>query len=433
MVRSSSWIAFGLVSAACAFEAHAQFVTDRIYVADYQNHRVFEVDPANWTVSEFKPQGSGPIYCTTVAWTPQDTLYVSDPFNSKVWEYDSSGSGKVLWDSAKQGIHAPHGANGYAWAANGDLYFANTGAQQVLHFPAAGGGPFVFADGTDGLRSPCSLAFDASGRLFVSERDSGKLFVFDTAGNATQFDQILGSNGNDSIVRRGDCDLYVADKKGRIHRYPGGDATLRVELVDLSALGIGRAALQWDRFHDRLYYVSNAHDGFLVVDPETGTWQDVAPGAFGVNLPVDLNSITVVGERCGPNFRPYLTGKAGTGGVVPTLNGTGSATLGGNLTLEVRDFVGGTFGLLVFDLNPDSTRMFGGDFGVFVGAATGIVPLTLPGVSGLAGAGDLDFDDTIPNDPAFECVHFYAQVVAVDPGASRGLSLSNALDLFIGH
>lgn len=61
----------------------------------------------------------------------------------------------------------------------------------------------------------------------MTNRDDNDIFVFVTAGNATKFDDVPGTTDVNTIVCRGESDLYVADITGKIRRYPGADAARR--------------------------------------------------------------------------------------------------------------------------------------------------------------------------------------------------------------
>jgi hypothetical protein len=68
---------------------------------------------------------------------------------------------------------------------------------------------------------------------------------------------------------------------------------------------------------------------------------------------------------------------------------------------------------------------------VSFGAPYFFATMTLPGGSGVPGAGDLDLVTTLPGDPALRWLHIYLQEFAEDPAAVQEVSMSNALDLFM--
>jgi hypothetical protein len=128
-----------------------------------------------------------------------------------------------------------------------------------------------------------------------------------------------------------------------------------------------------------------------------------------------------------PFHRSVGTGLAGTGGVTPTMAAVGSATLGSNLTLEVRDFVGGASSFLVVGSAAAETALFGGTLYVDLAAPFRLLPMVLPGTPGVAGDGDLDYMGTIVNHPSLDCLMVHLQAVAGDAAAPSGLSMSNGV------
>src|SRR3954469_2257668 len=66
------------------------------------------------------------------------------------------------------------------------LLVSNLNSNTILSFDLAGN-PTLFADGSDGLLMPDSLALDANGDLFVANRGAGNILRFDRTGNATVF------------------------------------------------------------------------------------------------------------------------------------------------------------------------------------------------------------------------------------------------------
>jgi hypothetical protein len=69
---------------------------------------------------------------------------------------------------------------------------------------------------------------------------------------------------------------------------------------------------------------------------------------------------------------------------------------------------------------------------VSFGAPFFFLTITLPGGVGVPGDGDLDLAATLPNNLDLRCLHIYMQWFASDAAAALGVSMSNALDMFIG-
>ena len=131
-------------------------------------------------------------------------------------------------------------------------------------------------------------------------------------------------------------------------------------------------------------------------------------------------------------FLPYGVGLAGSNGLAPQITGTGSATLGSDVSLEITDGPVGAGGVLLIGASGGkaSTPLFLGQGELLVTPAWQ-VPVVLDDLSP-TGAGALSIAVTIPDYAAFLGVDLYFQVALVDPGAPFGLALSNGLELWIG-
>ena len=120
---------------------------------------------------------------------------------------------------------------------------------------------------------------------------------------------------------------------------------------------------------------------------------------------------------------PYGNATAGTGGIAPKLAGNGSATLGSTVTFDTSLGLASAPGALLLGVTKTATPLVGGTLLVvpvlsvpigLTGAGTLSIPLALPAATGYVGA-NLDF-----------------QEVFLDAGAIGGVSMSNAVELWIG-
>jgi len=187
-------------------------------------------------------------------------------------------------------------------------------------------------------------------------------------------------------------------------------------------------------------------DGTSFVESEKLLASDGADGdKFGVRVDTDGDAVAVgafadddLGDGSGsaysflpPAVDPYGAGLAGAGGLVPSLDATGTAAAGGSITLQIRDFVGGALTILLVNLAPASLPAFGGTVLVDVGSGLAIWPMVLPGVQGAPGDGDLDLTETVPDELA--CVSVYLQQLGSDAAAIRGVSMTNGLEIHFGE
>lgn len=130
-------------------------------------------------------------------------------------------------------------------------------------------------------------------------------------------------------------------------------------------------------------------------------------------------------------IRQYGAGKPGTGGVVPLIGASGPLHAGVTAALHVRRARGGALAFLCVGLaetalagtpNPALT--------LYTFPWIQIVPLSLGGAAGVAGAGALDLP--FPVAPTFAGVKVFDQLLVVDPAATGGITFTNGLELHFG-
>ena len=128
------------------------------------------------------------------------------------------------------------------------------------------------------------------------------------------------------------------------------------------------------------------------------------------------------------HFTPYGTGLAGSGGLVPDLSGTDGPS-DGQYTISFAQGLGGAFGLLIYGFAPANLPFFGGSLLVDISTGFNYVPVSLSGPAGVPGAGALDINGVDVRD--YLGISFFMQGAFFDPGAVRGVSLSNGLEMAV--
>lgn len=121
-------------------------------------------------------------------------------------------------------------------------------------------------------------------------------------------------------------------------------------------------------------------------------------------------------------FTPYGSGCAGTGGIVPTIGGSGDPSPGGSVAIQADGGLANGLGLLFLAFNPDKYQVSGCD--VLIGAFAP-TPFLVP--FDAAGSGSLvaTIPASIPTGTAF-----FLQLASIDAGAANGMwALSNGLEL----
>jgi hypothetical protein len=123
-------------------------------------------------------------------------------------------------------------------------------------------------------------------------------------------------------------------------------------------------------------------------------------------------------------------GTAGSGGVVPTLQGRGLPGLGRTFDLEVAGCVGGAQGLVAAGFGPAVDLPLGGAR-LYVGQPMASLPFVAGGAVGQPGAGGARLTIAVPNTPAVVGVRLLSQAFVVDGGAGFGFAASAARETWI--
>jgi sugar lactone lactonase YvrE len=397
-----------------AVPASGQFVKGDVYVSSFSN-KVYRVDAA-LNVTVFADSGDGLNGNSALAFSPSDTLLVSNYNSANVLEFDAAGNGSVLHDKSS-GLSGPFGENGLALDSQQNLYVSDFAMSTIFEYPAGGGAPSVFADSSDGILYPDGLAFASSGDLFVANRGSYDVLRIDPSGNATVFDS-LGETPY-AIVARRNGDLYVAtDYLGHVYRYPGGDASQRQLLASVTNYG-GNPALQVGLDDQTLYYTSYGAGNLVLIDADSGSMNEVLPPN---STPGGL-SIAIYGTRLPASWTNYGAGFPGTHGV-PSFTAQQPPVLGTTMTLDLANSLGQpTIGLVCVGY----TRIvlpstWGGDLLV---DPTWVVPISF-------WYGSDSFNWDVPNDPSLTGMTIDVQGLESDPGAAKGVSFTAGLELVLG-
>jgi hypothetical protein len=142
---------------------------------------------------------------------------------------------------------------------------------------------------------------------------------------------------------------------------------------------------------------------------------------------VARGSVTVVDNLT--RFVPFGEGLAGSGGFVPALSGTDGPSVG-PWSMAIDGGLGGASGVLFVGVaSTGGDRFLGGRFYIDLTQRWSETPFTLGGTSGRAGAGSLVINGSDVSGDA--PLVLYWQAAIVDPGARRGVALSNALEMHI--
>jgi len=189
-----------------------------LYIADTSYHRIRKVDTSGiiTTVAgngTWGYSGDGGLATNASLWGPHgvavDTggnLYIADLVNHRIRKVDTSGiittvAGNGTYGYSGDGGPATNASlwwpSGIAVDANGSLYIADIGNHRIrkvdtsgIITTVAGNGNSVYSgDGgpatNASLRDPADVAVDASGNLYIADRDNQRIRKVDTLGIIT--------------------------------------------------------------------------------------------------------------------------------------------------------------------------------------------------------------------------------------------------------
>ena len=201
-------------------------------------------------------------------------------------------------------------------------------------------------------------------------------------------------------------------------------AALQVLLLTVPAIGQETTRVSVD---------SSGAEGDNVSDDEgpsiSANGQFVAFSSYASNLVAgDTNGYgdVFVNERCmiDATWTNYGAGFPGTNGV-PSFTALSDPVLGSNLTLDLANsYSAFTFGLFFVGFQQTSIHSaLGGDL------------LVLPAITTVVGlpSGGTSFTGFIPNDGALCGFEIDLQAWEADPGAAKGVSFTQGLELVLGH
>jgi len=160
-------------------------------------------------------------------------------------------------------------------------------------------------------------------------------------------------------------------------------------------------------------------DTLFTVDADSGTTATVIDKSKGLS---GVYAMTVLRPQA--SWSNYGAGFPGTNGV-PAITSASDPELGTTVTVDVVNSYGQpTIGLLIVGFQQTFIHSsLGGDLLV---VPSFVLPITFS-------FGSDSFVGALPNDPSFVSTELELQVVELDPGAAKGVSFTQGLELVLGY
>ena len=304
------------------------------------------------------PNGSAEFHSPNgVAVASTGIVYVADYGNHRVRQIDLLGNVTTLAGGAQGFADGSGGADGsaqfngpfgiaMAMDGSGSIYVADTGNNRIRKIDSngvvttvAGNGISGDIDGTGGptgsaeFAAPCAVAVDTSGNLYVADRANNRIRLIDRDGNVTTFSG-NGSLGSDDGTGGRDGSAQFAQPSG-----VAVDAAGNVYVADTANVRIRKL----DPHGNATTLAGNGQNGYV-----DGTGGPVGSAEFGLvySLAVDQHGNVYASDH--DHNRVRLVNAAGD---VTTLAGNGK-----------QGFADGTGG-------PEGAAEFYGPTGIAVDAA----------------------------------------------------------------
>jgi FG-GAP-like repeat len=293
-----------------------------------------------------------------------------------------------------------------------------TGYSSVVILPGLGGGgfgtPIIITSFVPDPYYACPALGDVDGDgdrdVVMTTPGALSVFVNDGIGGFTQTAAGSFNSSGFSVCRIADMNV---DGLADLLVSASGPTPLRIFLHDPSGPG-------W--LPSRLWSTSIG----AISDVDGDGDLDLLEGGAAI-VPSVLHRNATFAPPGNGRRQQYGAGLGGSAGLVPILGSAGVLRPGFSGSLRITNALGGAPALLGAGLAQASQPAVGGTLLI---VPSDLVPLTLGGAPGVAGAGSSAVPWTIP--PALAGFQGFLQAAIQDPAAPQGFALTNGLDLVIG-
>lgn len=184
LLRSVGGFGWGKEQFFSPFDIHASAVLD-IFVADYNNHRIERYDKdLNYISSFYSNQDWANHlqfgYPKSVASSIHGELFILDAENIRVLKLNSFGIPEISFGGLADGRGRLLQPIQLAVSRDDRIYVSDSRANKVIVFDYFGN--YLTEIGTNWLKEPQGIFFDASKRLFVADAGNKRIAVFKSDG-----------------------------------------------------------------------------------------------------------------------------------------------------------------------------------------------------------------------------------------------------------
>ena len=186
-----------------------------VYVADTGNNRIQRFTSRGGFITEWGELGSaqGEFFTPTGVAVSNNGAYVIDRDNARVQQFDADGGFIRQWGSEGRGVGSGpilfFLPSGIGVDANGKVYVADTGNEQVQVFNANGDRTNVMSTGRGDLenqfRSPTSVTVlstvDFSGQITVADFGNNRVQLWDTPDNNSAVRSVTATASSSTLDR----------------------------------------------------------------------------------------------------------------------------------------------------------------------------------------------------------------------------------------
>ncbi len=282
-----------------------------VYVADSQNYRIQVFDSTGTFLGKWGSKGTvyGQFnYPQGIAVDGLGNVYVADTYNRRIQVFSSAGTFITDWGTwgARDGQF--YNPTGMAVAGSGNVYVADTWNSRIqvfdsmgTHLDTWGGDGTGYRGAGSGIgqfRSPCGIAVDGLGNVYVADTGNYRIQVFDSEGTYL-FNWGGRGDGNGQfrnprgIAVDGLGNVYVADYSDHRIQVFDSDGTYLFQWGSQGG-GNGQFYYPWGIATDAggNVYVADAHNHRIQVFDSMGTHLDTWGGfryPYGIAVGVDGN------------------------------------------------------------------------------------------------------------------------------------------------